>query len=92
MQNYGAEQPMRETQVTNQINIQKKSIAELSDVIDQLSTRLERALSPGHPSNKDETKEKSEPLAPLADELRVNSDTLNMLSNRLRYLISRIEI
>lgn len=71
---------------------QEKAIAELHDMIGQLTLRLKPVLTPLVETDKPSTVDKDAPLvSPLAEQLHSNNEGIYKASSKLRALMDRLE-
>lgn len=84
--------PVRETQVSIQINTLRKDITNLTETVDRLEDRLGSIVTPQQANTLSGMTKAPSELCSLAGTLRESNDRIEDLVFRLSSLIERIEL
>ena len=82
----------RETHVTRQLTMIDKSLAELSELVSALNTRLSSVLREDNIGIEKDSETKAEALVPLADDLSRKRYQIDSISHRINSIRERIEL
>ena len=84
----GIEKP--QSQIGNELGTLERKITDLSDLVGSLEDKLSIVLSPGEPMG--ESKDDQGTLIPLASSIRIQSNRINIINNKINNITQRIEL